>query len=78
MEVYANVPDAETGMDVHGVMWRPYYGIHALLPPVCVRARVCARARACVLIRARRHVVALIRHARAPAPSVCVHACECV
>ena len=48
MEVYANLADSETGMDPHGVMWRPYYAIHALLPPVCVRARACACVRACV------------------------------
>ena len=28
------MPKGDAGMDKHGVMWRPFYALHALLPPV--------------------------------------------
>ena len=34
VEVYANMPKGDVGMDKHGVMWRPFYALHAMLPPV--------------------------------------------
>ena len=34
VEVYANMPKGDVGMDKYGVMWRPFYAIHAMLPPV--------------------------------------------
>jgi hypothetical protein len=34
VEVYANVPRGDVGMDKFGVMWRPFYAMHSLLPPV--------------------------------------------
>ena len=34
VEVYANMPKGDVGMDKFGVMWRPFYALHAMLPPV--------------------------------------------
>ena len=34
VEVYANMPKGDVGMDKYGVMWRQFYAIHAMLPPV--------------------------------------------
>ena len=28
------MPKGDVGMDKYGVMWRPFYAIHAMLPPV--------------------------------------------
>jgi hypothetical protein len=34
VELYANVPKKEYGLDKQGVNWRPFYAIHGMLPPV--------------------------------------------
>jgi len=34
VEVYANLLEKDVGMDREGVMWRPFYALHAMLPPV--------------------------------------------